>query len=131
MKKCSKCKKIKSLDDFNKSKNAKLGVNHYCKICLSEFKKKCYDYSKSKLNRIKNKYNISELELNDMYIKQDKSCKICKTKFDSVSKHKGLYIDHCHKTLKVRGLLCKSCNSLLGYAYDNIEILNNAINYLK
>lgn len=130
MKKCSKCKQVKLLSEFNNVKTGKFGVHHYCKICLREFKNNRYDYIKSKINILKYKYKISELELNKMYINQDKTCKICKNKFDLVSKHKGLYIDHCHKTGNVRGLLCKSCNSLLGYAYDNIEILNNAIFYL-
>lgn len=131
MKKCSKCKQVKLLSEFNNVKTGKFGVHHYCKICLRGNKKIHYDYSKVKLSVIKNKYNLSELELNEMYILQQGKCKICQNKYDSVSKHKGLYIDHCHKTLKVRGLLCKSCNSLLGYAYDNIEILNNAIIYLQ
>ncbi len=130
MKKCSKCKELKSINDFNNTKYGKYGVNHYCKVCLREYRNNRYDYSKSKLKRIKSKYNISESELNQMYIIQDKSCKICKKNFDSVSEHKGLYIDHCHKSGEVRGLLCKSCNSLLGYAYDNIEILESAILYL-
>ena len=131
MKKCSKCKISKSIEDFNKSKNSKNGVHHYCKTCLREFKNSRYNYSKSKLNRIKFKYNLSKSELNDMYIKQNKTCKICEKEFDSVSEHKGLYIDHCHKTGNVRGLLCKSCNSLLGYAYDNVNILQSAIKYLN
>jgi hypothetical protein len=130
MKKCSKCKSLKPLNDFNNAKKGKYGVHHYCKVCLKDYKKNRYNYIKSKLYRIKSKYKISELELNEMFIIQDKSCKICKNKFDSISEHKGLYIDHCHKNGKVRGLLCKSCNSLLGYAYDDIKILESAILYL-
>lgn len=46
-------------------------------------------------------------------------------------KIKRFAIDHCHKTGKVRGLLCQFCNSLIGYARDDVTILQNAINYLK
>lgn len=42
-----------------------------------------------------------------------------------------LYIDHCHKTNQVRGLLCFSCNSALGHFKDNVESLKKAIKYLK
>ena len=40
-------------------------------------------------------------------------------------------VDHCHYTNKIRGLLCPKCNSLLGFAKDNVKILQNAIKYLK
>lgn len=40
-------------------------------------------------------------------------------------------IDHCHKTGRVRGLLCSECNFLLGCAQDNPEMLMSAIQYLE
>ena len=43
---------------------------------------------------------------------------------------KSLCIDHNHVTGKVRGILCKSCNLLIGNAKDNVDILKSAIVYL-
>ncbi len=40
-------------------------------------------------------------------------------------------VDHCHKTGKIRGLLCASCNGGLGLFKDNPQALANAILYLK
>ena len=58
-------------------------------------------------------------------LKSQKSrCLICK-KIDK------LVIDHCHKTGKVRGLLCHCCNAGIGMFEDNIEILDKAKEYLK
>jgi hypothetical protein len=42
-----------------------------------------------------------------------------------------LYIDHDHWSGKIRGLVCQGCNSVLGYARDQIGILNNAAEYLR
>ncbi len=42
-----------------------------------------------------------------------------------------LCVDHCHVTGKVRGLLCVSCNLMLGYANDNTQVLANLIKYLN
>ena len=56
--------------------------------------------------------------------------RICKNYFYSVSKHKGLYVDHCHVTNKVSGLLCSKCNTFIGLAKDDVLILKSAIDYL-
>lgn len=131
MKKCSKCKLTKLLIDFNNDKNGKFGVHHYCKKCHSQQRKNTYDYNKSKNRQIMNKYKLSEYDLQNMYNNQNGECKICNVKYDNVSKHNALYIDHCHITGKVRGLLCGKCNRLLGVWNDNVDILKSAINYLK
>lgn len=41
------------------------------------------------------------------------------------------FLDHCHKTIAIRGILCRSCNSVLGFSYDNVKILYKAIKYLE
>lgn len=59
---------------------------------------------------------------------QNNKCAICGV---DISEVKAALIDHCHKTNQVRGLLCLRCNSLLGYAKDNIGTLESAIIYLQ
>ena len=128
---CSKCKEEKELDQFNKNKVGIHGVHHYCRDCNSVQKKNSYNYVKSRKRGILNKYNLTFDEVESLYINQDKKCKICKTEHSSIYAHGGLYIDHCHTTGKVRGLLCSRCNVLLGNCNDNISILNSAIDYLS
>lgn len=73
---------------------------------------------------LKNEYNVS-LELYNKLVKnQDFKCLICK--HESV-----LEVDHCHKTGKIRGLLCHQCNVGLGYFKDNIDNLIAAQKYLE
>ena len=59
---------------------------------------------------------------------QNNKCWICRKEFEN---DKCAYVDHCHQTKKIRGLLCHSCNSGLGYFKDNIENLKQAIEYLS
>jgi hypothetical protein len=65
---------------------------------------------------------------------QDNSCAICKTPADEIPhtafKHNPLVIDHDHVTGEIRGLLCPTCNSMLGHAKDDPQILQSAIQYL-
>ena len=52
-------------------------------------------------------------------------CEICGNETDKI------VIDHDHRTDKIRGYLCNSCNQLLGFARDNSNILHRAAKYLK
>lgn len=42
-----------------------------------------------------------------------------------------LRLDHCHKTGKVRGLLCNRCNMALGFFNDEPEIMRKSLTYLE
>jgi hypothetical protein len=43
---------------------------------------------------------------------------------------RGWQIDHCHDSHKVRGILCRNCNLLLGYAKDSEGVLISATKYI-
>jgi len=74
-------------------------------------------------------------DYNAMLKAQNFKCSICghgETAINPRSKKAfDLAVDHDHKTGKVRSLLCKSCNTMLGDAKDSTEILTKAIDYLK
>lgn len=76
------------------------------------------------------KYKITNDIWNEMFSNQNFSCAICKTK-EFKGKGSKPHIDHCHKTGKIRGLLCTNCNHGIGQFKDNLELLQEAINYLK
>lgn len=79
--------------------------------------------------RLQRKYGITEQQKQEMILKQDNKCLICETSFDDVG-HTP-HVDHCHDTGRVRGILCRSCNTGLGKFFDNIERLKSAIEYLE
>lgn len=41
------------------------------------------------------------------------------------------HLDHNHRTTKIRQVLCGHCNHVLGFFKEDINIINNAIGYLK
>lgn len=71
----------------------------------------------------------------EMLEKQNGKCAICikpESCIDGVSKNiRRLSIDHCHKTGKVRGLLCHRCNTAIGKFDEDVIVMKNAIKYLK
>ena len=117
MRVCSKCKIPKYISSFNKDKREKFGHRYTCKACESE-----YNYLKD--------YGISHNDYLMMLHEQNNSCKIC-NKLDIFCQYKKLNIDHCHKTKKVRGLLCGECNKAIGLLKDDQSIALNVAKYLK
>jgi len=77
-------------------------------------------------------YGITVDQYQEFRKKQNDLCAICKSP-EGYWKANGskLVVDHCHKTGKVRGLLCPSCNRGLGQFEDNAERLNSAMIYIK
>ena len=83
-----------------------------------------------KHRKLKSTYGISLEDFENMLKLQNHSCAICSFSFDYTSQSKGPHVDHDHETGKVRMILCRFCNNLLGYADDNIAVLESAIMYL-
>ena len=74
-------------------------------------------------------YGISIEDYDEILIEQEHCCAICKKHQSEFNKR--LFVDHDHSTGRVRGLLCYFCNTILGQARDQIEILENGIKYLQ
>jgi hypothetical protein len=74
------------------------------------------------------KYNISLEQYDEMLKAQQGVCAICATSCDTGM---NLAVDHCHDTNKIRGLLCKNCNTAIGLFKEDVENMNKAINYIK
>ncbi len=88
--------------------------NRHNKEKKSIYSKKTYNkmykgnYIALRKKTLRHKYGITIEEYNEMLVDQNYLCKLC-------NKKKKLVIDHCHKTKRVRGLLCDSCNTKLGW----------------
>ena len=139
-KRCRTCKEELPITDFySQTKQLKTKVKTYtfddCKKCLSKYN----NSPEGKDEYFKRKYNNFSF---DKYLRMNESqnytCWICGCDVtdDRNKKHRKnadpyFSVDHNHRTLKVRGLLCSSCNFGLGMFDDNKEWLQKAIEYLE
>lgn len=73
-------------------------------------------------------YGISIEDYDKLYESQGGRCRICGT--SRPRGRGGFHVDHCHESGAVRGLLCASCNLMLGLVKDSKETLMKAIEYL-
>jgi hypothetical protein len=65
-----------------------------------------------------------------MLIKQNNKCGICQ-KDETEVHRKRLFVDHCHTTGNVRGLLCHNCNTAIGFLKDSVQTALQAATYLS
>ena len=124
---CKICGLTKPLSGFLQSRSSRLGVFARCKKCRrtpesrESYRVRMSIGRKATLKR----YCMTEAEYDVLFYRQNGKCAICKK-----GHHKKLYVDHCHKTKIVRGLLCPRCNSGLGLLGDSAELLSVALEYI-
>lgn len=150
---CTKCKTSKEASEFIRDATRKTGRHPWCASCQAETKARHYqrtaeaqkEYRKtyyrnnraaalraSRHQRLNNprhlRYGLTTdefLMLNDAQLGK---CAGCGTEFGGSVRR---CVDHDHKTGKVRGLLCHTCNLAVGNAKDSPTTLRRLADYLE
>jgi hypothetical protein len=131
---CRSCRKKKNKEYYRKNskkisaKNKKYRLNNLEEVRLKEkiyyiknitnrkkSMKKYRDENKEifKRSSLKFRFNITLEQLDEMFVIQKNKCFLCNSEKNGNQKKK-LAIDHCHKSGKIRGLLCDTCNRYVG-----------------
>lgn len=134
---CTKCKIEQEENQFPLHARYRGGRTTWCRQCLRERtiqwyinnpeKRRASESRRNKRNpkvrqnsKFKQRYGISLENFNEISTKQNDRCLIC-DKHKSDNKLGKLFVDHCHKSGKVRGLICDNCNRGLGHFKDNAK----------
>lgn len=132
-KRCSKCNNNRLVKFFYKD-NVRGRLKTHCNFCQREYSKWWKKTNGAKkfwkrwnVNRRLKHYKLTKEQYAGQLNKQHGKCAVCRAK---LKRGKTTHIDHDHKTNKNRGILCSNCNSVLGFAKDNICTLRRAIKYL-
>jgi hypothetical protein len=119
---CTGCHEEKSLDQFHRKRTSPDGLLTRCRSCRSRYSREIwYPNNRTKqkastalwkkknpIRVLARRYSVTEEEVRYILEIADNKCQICQTSDD-------LVMDHCHTTGKLRGLLCRPCNILLGH----------------
>lgn len=125
---CTTCGEFKSAENYKLERDARafkgVAMRSKCKVCDEHRKWKRF---------IVKQYGITPEEYYSMLDNQNGRCKICGSKSNNSERCESgkLFIDHCHTTGEVRGLLCHKCNHGLGQFNDDTDRLQKAIEYLN
>ena len=115
MKVCRICGVEKPLEKFYFRKDAKKHRTE-CKACIKDMRREAIT-------------GCTREQYDELFEQQKGCCFICGVHNSKLTN--GLAADHCHKSNKVRKLLCSNCNTALGLVKDSPEILNKMVKYLN
>src|SRR5262245_49530249 len=97
-----------------------------CKTCVARV-----GQERQRDNHLKRLYGFSEVEYNEMYIRQGGRCAICEKVPEVTGKNSRLHVDHDHRTGQVRGLLCYGCNIAMGFLGEDVDRFYKVMDYLN
>lgn len=123
-KKCHRCERPKRVEEFNKCRSRSDGRSATCRKCWAEYQAE---------RTLALKFGISFAEFHELLKAQGGGCGICGTKagMKRAGRRLRLCVDHDHKTNRLRGILCNSCNNGLGRFKDDPALLVKAAQYLQ
>lgn len=121
---CSKCHEVQPIEQFGLRKDKCDGRESWCRSC-QRILVRAYSLQK--------KFGITIEEYESMCESQAFRCAICQKECRNQRGNRKdvLAVDHCHKTGKIRGLLCMTCNTGLGHFEDDTDTLTRAITYIR
>jgi hypothetical protein len=124
---CTRCQEFKLASEYNVEGDSRA----YKGVAMRSICKPCDAFREWK-SLLPKRYGITYEQYTEMLESQAEQCAICGSKCANNARTSGkLFVDHCHTSGAVRGLLCSKCNHGLGLFNDDIDRLRSAINYLE
>ena len=135
---CTKCGQMKPANEFDLVAS-KRRLQSHCKSCKAERysiwqKNNPDNHRRRDLHSKLRAHGVSPEQYAEMVNLQNNLCSICNSPETRTRKDGSLCplsIDHCHKTNRIRKLLCRRCNVAIGLFNDDIEWMEKALAYLK
>lgn len=140
---CKKCGFCGNSSEFSADSSRPRGFRLVCKPCSNKRRKAYWDKLKStpegllhyqnikKSEGLRLRYGMTLKEKEVLLQSQNNQCAICKKVL--CIDQSDCHIDHCHKTNKIRGILCVECNLFIGglEKHLNSGLLKEMLSYLE
>lgn len=117
---CTQCRQTKPIEQFDRYKGGRL-IRKQCQSCVR---------TRRHWWLLAQRYGVTKDQFVQLLEKQNGQCAICGGSMTTV-RFKRPSVDHCHKTGKVRGLLCHGCNTGIGMMKESPIRMRAAAEYLE
>lgn len=145
---CRSCCKIRDLTDFRDDQRSYDGYAHWCRPCQTSdrrdrrqadpeaaraVEREHYRKTRDRHADLKFRatYGITKAERDEIEERQCGQCASCGKPPSGKGHTKKLFVDHCHSSGRVRGLLCHPCNVALGLLRDDPAVIQALLRYAE
>jgi hypothetical protein len=118
---CRSCGASKELEEFHHLATGRYGYANVCKECERE--------TRSPFRQLMTEGEVAAWVAKRL-AEQQGVCAVCGRVLERGRGKNRMCIDHCHRTGRLRGLLCGPCNTALGMVNDDTSVLLRACAYL-
>ncbi|GGM00969.1 recombination endonuclease VII [Streptomyces fumigatiscleroticus] len=112
---CRTCGAVRPHSEWHRNATASDGLSTRRKACRA---------AEGRAGHLKRQYGLTEAERDELIASRGGVCCICLSA-------PAAYVDHCHGTGRVRGVLCFSCNAALGQLKDRPDVMRRAAAYVE
>lgn len=125
----NKAKKKKAVDAYRADPAVKSKLAAKQKEYNLRNKEKVTRYRRN--HHLMKKYGLGLDGYAKLLADQQNCCALCNLPLPDHPKRGEIHVDHCHRTGKVRGIVHRACNVVIGYAMENVELLQKAVAYIE
>ena len=115
---CARCGELRPLERFEPRRRV-------CRDCVNAARRASGRRSYTSERHRRYTYGLRDDEYRSMVARQGGRCAVC------ARLTRPLYVDHDHRTGKLRGLLCDRCNRAIGHLQDSPGVCRAAAEYLR
>jgi hypothetical protein len=132
---CSACKRELLVSGFGRNVAQKDGLHNQCIPCARESREKHRVKNPERFRAAQRKYQhklrygLTPDQYAAMVAEAGNCCTVCGS--PPKAPWASLEVDHCHRTGRVRALLCHNCNRSLGHAHDDAALLRKLAEYIE
>ena len=133
---CSKYQRIRRVEKKDEIAEQSREYRERNRPRLIEKSKEYYAANKARMvasqrkHHLRTNYGLTPEQHDGMIAGQNGKCLICGEKPTQVGSKKGLHVDHCHDTGRVRGLLCHNCNCAMGLLKEDPIRIQAMLDYI-
>ena len=84
-------------------------------------------FERKRRHLLSSKFGITPEQYDELLVSQGGRCAVCGKR----PKAKHLDVEHDHKTGEIRGLCCGFCNKAMGNFWDDPDLMEKAVTYLR
>jgi hypothetical protein len=117
-KRCSRCRRWLHVSEYARKSSTEDGLQRHCRACSREY-------------ALLRRYGLSHEQYEQMVEAQQSMCRVCGKPLGDPPRGRLHFVDHCHRTGRVRGIVHAKCNMLVGVYETDPNVFDAVKEYVE